>query len=74
MFGLSRETVSKMCRFSAPPGYVRARPAAKPKLDPLIGVIDAILEALASLDPSPRHPPGGKAARIKSTERASLAA
>jgi hypothetical protein len=36
--------------------------------------IDAILEALASLDPSPRHPPGGKAARIKSTERASLAA
>lgn len=45
VFGLSRETVSKMCRFSAPPGYVRARPAAKPKLDPLVGVIDAILEA-----------------------------
>lgn len=45
VFGLSRETVSKMCRFSAPPGYVRARPAAKPKLDPLTPVIDAILEA-----------------------------
>jgi transposase len=45
VFGLSRETVSKMCRFSAPPGYVRARSAAKPKLDPLVGVIEAILEA-----------------------------
>jgi len=45
VFGLSRETVSKMCRFSAPPGYVRARPAAKPKLDRLTPVIEAILEA-----------------------------
>ena len=42
VFGLSRETVSKMCRFWAPPGYVRARPAAKPKLGPLIGVVEAI--------------------------------
>jgi len=24
-FGLSRETVSKMCRFSMPPGYARLR-------------------------------------------------
>jgi DNA-binding transcriptional regulator LsrR (DeoR family) len=38
VFGLSRETVSKMCRFSMPPGYVRQRPAAKPKLGPLIPV------------------------------------
>src|SRR5664279_2257841 len=45
VFGLSRETVSKMCRFSMPPGYVRQRPAAKPKLGPLIPVIEAILEA-----------------------------
>ena len=45
VFGLSRETVSKMCRFSMPPGYVRQRPAVKPKLGPLIPVIDAILEA-----------------------------
>lgn len=55
MFGLSRETVAKMCRFSAPPGYVRARPAAKPKLDPLIGVIDAILEADRTAPVKQRH-------------------
>jgi transposase len=32
VFGLSRETVSKMCRYSMPPGYTRAKPANKPKL------------------------------------------
>ncbi len=31
--------------------------------------IDDILEALASLDHWPRHPPGGKPARQKSAER-----
>ncbi len=36
--------------------------------------IDDILEALASLDHSPRHPPGGKPARQKSAERISAAA
>lgn len=36
--------------------------------------IDAILDALASLDHSPRHPPGGKPARQKSTERVAVAA
>jgi hypothetical protein len=45
VFGLSRETVSKMCRFSMSPGYVRQRPAVKPKLGPLIPVIEAILKA-----------------------------
>ena len=44
VFGLSRETVLKMCRFSLPPGYRRAKPAGKPKLGPLLPVIDAILE------------------------------
>jgi hypothetical protein len=34
-----------MCRYSAPPGYVRTRPAEKPKLGPLLPVIEAILEA-----------------------------
>jgi transposase len=33
-----------MCRFSAPPGYVRSRPPEKPKLGALIPVIDTILE------------------------------
>jgi len=45
VFGLSRETVAKMCRFSLPPGYTRQEPAAKPKLGSLLPVIDAILEA-----------------------------
>jgi len=36
--------------------------------------IDEILEALSSLDHSPRNPPGGKPARLKSTERTLLAA
>jgi transposase len=44
VFGLSRETVLKMCRFSVPPGYRRTKPAGKPKLGPLLPVIDAILE------------------------------
>jgi transposase len=44
VFGLSRDTVAKMCRFSAPPGYVRSKPAQKPKLGALIPVIEAILE------------------------------
>jgi hypothetical protein len=41
VFGLSRDTIAKMCRYSAPPGYVRS----KVKLGPLVPVIDAILEA-----------------------------
>ena len=43
--GISRDTVSKMCRYAAPPGYVRTQPVSFPKLGPLIGVIDAILDA-----------------------------
>ena len=30
VFGLSRDTIAKMCRYSAPPGYVRSRPAGQP--------------------------------------------
>jgi hypothetical protein len=48
---------------------LRAKPGIRREVS-----IDEILEALASLDHSPRHPPGGKPARLKSTERASLAA
>ncbi len=44
VFGLSRETVAKMCRFSLPPGYTRTRPVEKPKLGPLLRVIDSILQ------------------------------
>ena len=42
-FGLDPRTVGKMMKFSVPPGYVRKKAPAKPKLDPLIPVIDGIL-------------------------------
>jgi transposase len=43
-----------MCRFSAPPGYVRSKPPGKPKLGPLIPVIDAIL-TVETAPPKQRH-------------------
>ena len=55
VFGLSRDTISKMCRFSVPPGYVRTKPPGKPKLGPLITVIDAILAADVTAPPKQRH-------------------
>ncbi len=42
-FGTDPRTVAKMMKFTAPPGYVRTKPPAKPKLDPFIPVIDRIL-------------------------------
>jgi len=42
-FGLSRETVTKMCRFPLPPGYTRGKPANRPKLGALLPAIDEIL-------------------------------
>jgi hypothetical protein len=48
---------------------LRAVPGAKMPVS-----IDEILEALSSLDHSPRTPPGGKPARLKSTDRTSAAA
>ena len=44
-FGIDPRTVAKMLAFSVPPGYRRSRPPARPKLDPFIGIIDAILAA-----------------------------
>ena len=43
-FGIDPRTVNKMMKFSVPPGYVRKKPPAKPKLDPFIPVIDGILD------------------------------
>ncbi len=43
-FGIDPRTVSKMMKFSVPPGYRRSKVPAKPKLDPFIAVIDRILE------------------------------
>jgi hypothetical protein len=42
-FGIDPRTVAKMMKFTAPPGYVRTKPPAKPKLDPFIAMIDRIL-------------------------------
>ena len=44
VFGLHRNTVSKMLTNPAPPGYRRKRPPRRPKLEPYTGVIDRILE------------------------------
>ena len=55
VFGLSRETVAKMCRFSLPPGYTRKQPVTKPKLGRLLPVIDAILEADRTTPVKQRH-------------------
>ena len=43
-FGLARETVRKMLRYSVPPGYRRQQPVRRPKLGAWIGTIDQILE------------------------------
>ena len=42
-FGVARETVRKMLRYSVPPGYRRSKPVRRPKLDPFTGIIDQIL-------------------------------
>jgi transposase len=55
VFGLSRDTIAKMCRYSAPPGYVRSKAPERPKLGPLVPVIDAILEADKTAPPKQRH-------------------
>lgn len=36
--------------------------------------IDEVLEALSALDPTPKGPPGGKPARVKSAARVGMAA
>ena len=44
VYGLHRDTVRKMLKYSVPPGYRRDRPPNRPKLDPYKDVIDQILE------------------------------
>jgi transposase len=55
VFGLSRDTIAKMCRYSAPPGYVRSKQPEWPKLGPLVPVIEVILEADKTAPPKQRH-------------------
>ena len=44
VFGISRQTVSKMLEHSVPPGYRRSKPVNRPKLGPFLGIIKQILK------------------------------
>lgn len=55
VYGVHRNTVRKMLRFSIPPGYQRKGQPRKPKLDPFIGVIGAILESDKERPRKQRH-------------------
>ena len=54
-FGLARETVRKMLRYSVPPGYRRQQPVRRPKLDAWTGIIDQILEQDKAEGKKQRH-------------------
>jgi len=54
-FGISRDMVAKMLKHALPPGYRRSKPAAKPKLDPFMGWIDATLESDKQVHRKQRH-------------------
>ena len=55
VFGLHRDTVRKMLKYSAPPGYQRSEPPRSPKLDPFKGVIDQILQDDLKMPKKQRH-------------------
>lgn len=55
VFGISRTTIDKMCAYSAPPGYRRKAPPKRPKLDPFIPIIDAIMQSDAGAPRKQRH-------------------
>jgi len=54
-FGISRKSVRKVVSFSVPPGYRRQQAVKRPKLDPWVGVIDAILEEDKARPAKQRH-------------------
>ena len=54
-FGIDPRTVSKMLKFSVPPGYVRTKPPFRPKLGAFTGVIDAIMSADKDRPKKQRH-------------------
>ena len=58
-FGISRDSVRKMLRYSVPPGYQRQQPIKRPKLGPWLGVIDAILEEDKARPVKQRHRSSG---------------
>jgi transposase len=54
-FGISRETVRKMLRYSIPPGYQRQKPVRRPKLEAWVGIIDQILQEDQGRPAKQRH-------------------
>jgi transposase len=54
-FGIDRKTVSKMLKFSIPPGYRRSAPPRRPKLDAFTGIIERILEEDRTAHRKQRH-------------------
>ena len=54
-FGINARTVSKMLKFSVPPGYVRRKPPFRPKLDGFTGIIESILAADRDRPKKQRH-------------------
>ena len=54
-FGINARTVSKMLKFSVPPGYVRTKAPFRPKLDAFVGVIDAMTAAEPDRPKKQRH-------------------
>jgi hypothetical protein len=54
-FGLRWGTISKMCRYVAPPWYVRSKAPERSKLGRRFPVIDTILEADKRAIPKQRH-------------------
>ena len=54
-FWIDPRTVSKMLKFSVPPGYVRTKPPFRPKLGAFTGVIDAIMSADKDRPKKQRH-------------------
>ena len=55
VFGLHRDTVSKMLAYSVPPGYRRKIPPHRPKLEAFTGVIDQILDDDQRVPRKQRH-------------------
>lgn len=54
-FGIDPRTVRKMMMFSVPPGYRRSKLAARPKLDPFVGIIEQILDEDSRRPAKQRH-------------------
>jgi transposase len=54
-FGVHRNTISKMLRYSAPPGYRRREASVSPKLGPHIAWIEAVLESDRSVHAKQRQ-------------------